>query len=547
MILDAEQGLGQEPPRYDLCIVGAGAAGITLALELEPTGLRVCLLEAGGAVYEAESQRLFEGEVVGQKYPMLRDTRVGALGGSTTVWAGWCRPLDALDFEPWPFGLDQLRPWYSRAHEICGLAACDYDAEHWSGVLGPGRILPADPAFSSEIFQIQIQDFGHRYRERLERSKNIDLVLHAPVTRLRMEGTSCTAVEIRTLHGSELAIRANRFVLAAGGVENPRLLLLSADDPAGAPGNAGGLVGRYFADHVFVDPGALMLRAADSLDFYRTRPVAPSRGASSVRGVLTLRREVLQRERLMNAALFFHPRYEAHRVFDTEEVKAWLKLWNKLKQRAVPGAAWPYLRQALKAPHRVALAIARKLAVRHGPARRWRMRGEFEIGFRPENRVMLSDQRDRLGRRQVRIEWQIGEADVENMRRVTQLFDQAVRLAGLGYLERAFPDTPAAWLQAVEPAMHHMGTTRMAVAPEHGVVDENSRVHGTSNLYVTGSSVFPSGGYANPTLTIVALAARLGDHLRRDPSAPSHISPRRSPETPPLSAPSRPRSPARPG
>jgi choline dehydrogenase-like flavoprotein len=129
--------------------------------------------------------------------------------------------------------------------------------------------------------------------------------------------------------------------------------------------------------------------------------------------------------------------------------------------------------------------------------------------------VILSDERDRLGRRRVRIEWQLGEADVENMSRVIQLFDQAVRQAGVGHLERAFPDTPAAWRQALEGGKHHMGTTRMHAASRHGVVDENSRVHGTSNLYVTGSSVFPSGGYANPTLTIVALAARLGDHLRR--------------------------------
>ena len=128
---------------------------------------------------------------------------------------------------------------------------------------------------------------------------------------------------------------------------------------------------------------------------------------------------------------------------------------------------------------------------------------------------MLSDERDRLGRRRVRIEWRIGEADVENMRRVTHLFDQAVRQAGVGHLERAFPDAPAAWRQALEAGKHHMGTTRMHVSPRHGVVDADSRVHGTSNLFVTGSSVFPSGGYANPTLTIVALAARLGDHLKR--------------------------------
>jgi choline dehydrogenase-like flavoprotein len=523
MILDAKKGFGHEPPRYDLCIVGAGAAGITLALELEATGLRVCLLEAGGAVYEAETQRLFEGEVVGQAYPMLRDTRVGALGGSTTVWAGWCRPLEALDFEPrdwcdaggWPFGLDELRPYYARAHEICGLAAFDYDPAHWAGVLGSHGILPGDPTFSNEIFHVQVQNFGHRYRERLERSKNIDLVLHAPVTRARLEGAACTAVEIRTLDRHDLAIRANRFVLAAGGVENPRLLLLSAAEPAGVPGNAGGLVGRYFTDHAYVDPGTLVLGEPESLGFYRAWPVAPSPGVSSVQGVLSLRREVVERERLMNAALFFHPRYEAHRVFATEEVKAALELLNKVKQRAVPGAAWPYARQAVRAPHRLAVAMARKLAVKHGPARRWRMRAAFETGFRYDNRVMLSDERDRLGRRRVRIEWRIGEADVENMRRVTSLFDQALRHAGVGHLERAFPDAPAAWRQALEAGKHHMGTTRMHVASGHGVVDENSRVHGTSNLFVTGSSVFPSGGYANPTLTIVALAARLGDHLKQ--------------------------------
>lgn len=529
MILDVEKGFGHEPPRYDLCIVGAGAAGITLALELEATGLRVCLLEAGGAVYEAETQRLFEGEVSGQKYPTLRDTRVGALGGSTTVWAGWCRPLEALDFDPrewcdaggWPFGLDELRPWYARAHKICGLAACDYDPEHWVGVLGANRLLPGDSGFSNEIFHIGPQDFGDRYRERLERSRTIDLVLHAPVMRLRVEGAVCTAVEIRTLGGCELAIRADRFVLAAGGIENPRLLLLSADQPAGAPGNAAGLVGRYFSDHAFVDPGTLVLRAPDSLSFYRARPVAHGPGASSVRGVLSLRREVAERERLMHAALYFHPRYEAHPVFNTAEVKAFQTLWNKVKQRAVPGAAWPYVRRAAMAPQRLAVALARKLAVRHGPARRWRMRAAFETGFRYDNRVMLSDERDRLGRRRVLVEWQIGETDVENMRRVMQLFGQAVSEAGVGHLERAFPDTPAGWRQTLEPAMHHMGTTRMHVAPDHGVVDENSRVHGMSNLYVTGSSVFPSGGYANPTLTIVALAARLGDHLKRRSPRPA--------------------------
>jgi choline dehydrogenase-like flavoprotein len=522
MILDAQKGFGQALPRYDVCIVGAGAAGITLALELERTGRRVCLLEAGGSGYEAATQRLYEGQVVGQPYPILRDTRVSALGGSTTVWAGWCRPLEALDLEQrdwcgacgWPFGLDELRPYYARAHAICGLADFDYDPERWTGVLGSDRLLARDATFSNQIFHVNVQNFGERYRERLRQAKTLDLVLHAPVTQLRLEGPACTAVEIRTLDGHELTVSADHFVLAAGGVENARLLLLSAREPERAPGNAHGLVGRYFTDHAYVDPGWLVLREPESLEFYRLTPVGSTRGAS-VRGVLSLRREVVERERLMNASLFFHPRYESHRVFATDEVKAFLQLWNKFKQRGVPGALWPYVRQAARAPHRVVVAMARKIAVGDGPERRWRMRAAFETAFRHENRVMLSDELDRLGRRKVRIEWRIGEADIENMRRVTQHFDRAVRQAGVGHFEGAFPDEPSAWRQAVEGGKHHMGTTRMHVAAEQGVVDQNSLVHGTSNLFVAGSSVFPSGGYANPTLTIVALAVRLGDHLSK--------------------------------
>jgi len=522
MILDAHKGFGGEPSRYDICIVGAGAAGISLALQFDATPLRVCLLEAGGSAYEPATQRLFEGEVVAGRYPALRDTRLGAFGGSTNVWAGWCRPLEPLDFEPrewcsaggWPFGFDELRPYYARAHDMCGLAAFEYDPEHWAGVLGPHKLLTGDATFTNNTFHVQAQNFGHRYHQRVERSRNIDLVLHAPITGIRLERGACTAVRIRTLEGYECAIGADYIVLAAGGIENARLLLLSAESPAGAPGNAHGLVGRYFADHAYIDPGFLVLRERASLDFYRPWPVASSQGASSVRGVLSLRREVSERERLMHAAFFFHPRYESHRVFASDEVRAFLRLWNKFKRRAVPGAGWPYARRAAKAPHRVVLAMARKLLVGNGPAHRWRLRAMFETAFRFDNRVTLSDEFDRLGRRRARLEWQLGETDIENMRRVTRLFDQAVREAGVGHLELAFPDQPSDWRRATESGLHHMGTTRMHVAARQGVVDENSRVHGTSNLFVTGSSVFPSGGYANPTLTIVALALRLGDHLK---------------------------------
>jgi choline dehydrogenase-like flavoprotein len=523
MILDAHKGFGRDLARYDICVVGAGAAGISLALQFDATPLRVCVLEAGGASYEPMTQRLLEGEVVAARYPPLRDTRMSAFGGSTNVWAGWCRPLEPHDFEArewcsaggWPFRFDELRPYYARAHKVCGLAAFDYDPEHWIGVLGQPALLATDAMFTNRIFQVQVQNFAHRYLPQLERSKNIDVVLHAPIRELRVERGACTTVGIRTLQGGEFAVSAEYFVLAAGGVENARLLLLSAESPRAAPGNAHGLVGRYFTDHPYIDPGTLVLGEANPLEFYRLRPVAAGPGASSVRGVVSLHAEAAARERLMQGAFFFHPRYESHRVFASGEVKAFLQLWNKAKSRAVPGAGWAYASRAARAPHRVVLALARKLAMGHGPAHRWRLRAMFETEFRFENRVTLSEDYDRLGRRRARVEWQLGQADVDNMRRVTRLLDQSLRRAGVGHIELAFSDDTSAWRDAIESGLHHMGTTRMHVSPQQGVVDENSRVHGTSNLFVAGSSVFPSGGYANPTLTIVALALRLGDHLKR--------------------------------
>ncbi len=526
MILDGRKGFGHQLPHYDICVVGAGPAGITLALELEATKLQICLLEAGGITYERATQQLFEGEVVADNYPLLRDTRLGALGGSTNVWAGWCRPLEPIDFEQrdwsnadgWPFGLDELQPYYARAHKICGLGPYEYDPDYWSQALGPNKLLASDANFTNQVFHVNAQNFGHRFYAQLEQSKSIDLVLRAPVTRICRDTATGKVkhVEVRMLSGHETTVKAHHFVLATGGIENPRLLLLSAATPDEAPGNAHGLVGRYFTDHPFVDPGAVVFRdSARSVDFYLPQPITSTGKEALVRGALTLCRESIERERIGNAALFFYPRYESHRAFESTEVKAFLQMWAKVGKRAVPGGTLANLMRAARAPHWLAVAAVRKLVVSNGPSKRWRLRAMFETESRYENRVTLCDEKDQLGRRRARVEWQLGERDLHTMSRVIHLFDEALRHEGIGRVERTFVDEPSAWKRAAEGGKHHMGTTRMDRDPQRGVVDENSRVHGTPNLFVTGSSVFPSGGFANPTLTIVALAARLGDYIKR--------------------------------
>lgn len=528
MILDAAQ-LASLDVVYDVCIVGGGAAGITLALELAEKGRRVCVLEAGAESYTAAAQRLLEGSVEGDPYPPLRSTRMSALGGTTHVWAGWCRTLDGVDFEArpalgqvaWPFGRDELLSHYRRAHELCGLAEFEYDPDYWCAKLGRRPLIEQAATGSGHLeelvhcmFHVRVQNFAAAFRQRLEQAPNVAVVLRAPVTRVDVDPAGqVRGVRVHRPGADDVSVTALQYVLAAGGIENARLLLLSATTPEQAPGNRNGLVGRFFTDHPFINPGALMLRnEARRLDFYFPQPV-PSAAGAAVRATLSFPRETFTSEGLFSAVMFFHPRYESHAVFASSEVRALLEWRDTLRSRAVRGATGRLLRRAIRRPDRIAVAGLRKLIVRDGPARRWRVRMMFETASRFENRVTLDPRRDELGRPRARVGWRLGDAEISGMRRALGLFDDAFRRAGIGHIERSLADNDEAWRRALEGGKHHMGTTRMHADPAQGVVDSDSRVHGTRNLYVTGSSVFPSGGYANPTLTIIALASRLAEHL----------------------------------
>lgn len=524
MIYDARREL-PAPADYDLCIIGAGPAGISIALELSASPLRICLLEAGGLKYEQASQALMTGEVANKHYPPLRGTRLSALGGSSGVWAGWCRPLEAYDFAApgaapehvWPVSRDDLHAYYRRAHEVCGLGACEYDVQHWREVFGDSGIFTDLDEFSNAIFHVRPQRFGPHYKAQLEQSRAVDLLLHAPVMKLHLDdaGRHVTSVEVNASQGAATNIRAKQFVLAAGGIENARLLLLSGNTPAEVPGNRHGLVGRYFSDHPFIDPGWMVFdNGTGSVDFYQPKADPGASGRSAVRGVLVPRRELLERDDIANAALFFHPRYENHDAYLAEEVKSFLRWWAKLKNRAIPGDHWSDARRALGAPRQIIQAAFRKAFVRNGPAQRWRLRGMFDCEAHYDNRVCLSDERDRFGRRKARIEWTLSDDDIHRMRRTVALLDKALRRSGVAHIEPAFPDEIDAWRAASEAGRHHIGATRMHADPRHGVVDQDCRVYGTENLYVAGSSVFTTPGYVNPTLTIVALALRLADRIK---------------------------------
>jgi choline dehydrogenase-like flavoprotein len=526
----------------DVCIVGGGPAGITVARELETSGTRILLLEAGGLHYRKRAQALLDGTVEGDSYPRLRDTRFAGLGGASELWAGWCRPLDAIDFAArdwvpssgWPIGRDALDPFYHRAHLACGLARPDYDAASWEARSGRRRLAVADASLATSIFHVSPQRFGRAYRRALEESPTIRVLLEAVALRCHAAPASdrIERLAAATLDGRRFDVHAAQFVLATGGVENARLLLLSGAQPATAIGNQRGLVGRYFTEHAFVEPGAFVpADPATDLSFYFPQRTPDMPAGATVRATFALSSSTLEHERLLNAAMFFLPAYEADAVFTDPAVKAMLELWDKARGRGVPGDVGGLVARAVRAPHRLVHALRQRVRVRGGRTARWRMRAFIECESLPENAIRLGDPRDAFGRPLPRLDWRLSERDVRSLQRAFALLDRALERAGQGRIELDFPDTADCWRAACTGGKHHMGTTRMHESPAQGVVDADCRVHGTANLYVAGSSVFPTGGYANPTLTIVALAIRLADHLRAGRAAPA-TRPTKAPSAP---------------
>lgn len=487
----------------DVCIIGAGPAGITMALELSGGGQRVALLESGPLRPEPSSESLSCGEVTARDYFPLETTRRRCLGGTSELWAGECRPLAAEDFERhswvdgsgWPFAIDVLRPYYDRARALCQLGPLPFEVEDWSA-LGVG-VLPfgEGPVRTSALHYSAPTRFGPRYRRELERSPNVTTYLRAPVTELETSHPATTVVAARVdrLGGGAFRVRARRFVLAAGGLENPRLLLLSDQvEPAGL-GNRHDLVGRHFMEHLYLDDAAELRPVSQSIGaFYTDRRTVEGH---PVRAVLDLAPAVRAQERISNVSAVLTPPGVGELLWMPPAISGPQARLHAAR-RAIRLRGWRALRRLRPAdPARVAV----KQVVEQAP--------------NPDSRVVLAPTLDPLGRRQLELRWHLSSLDLRTVERSNAVLHQAFDRIGVPFTSRL--DADGQWTERLRGARHHMGTTRMHVDPRQGVVDPNGRVHGIDNLYVAGSSVFPTVGAANPTFTIVALALRLADHLGR--------------------------------
>ena len=493
----------------DLCIIGAGAAGISLALEWQNTPYRVILLEGGGFEVEAAMQELYRGNTTGQRYYPLQSSRLHYFGGTTGHWAGFCSTFDPIDFRRrdwvpnsgWPIGREALDPYYARAHPLLDLGPYEYDLRYW---------LDKDPALSPLPFDEEMVThkvwqfspptrFGTKYRDAIVNAKNIQLYTYANVTRLDTDeqGRQVRQVTVRNLAGKEHTVKARYFVLAGCAIQNARLLLASNHQVPKGLGNDYDNVGRYFMEHLEVTSADLFLTTPASNQLYLWQFFV-----TKMRTELAIPARKQEELKILNGTVSLWPKTEDKQppaMIDTfpDSGEATVRKWELREQNYKKGEP------PKAAPARYTM---------------FSLFTRMEQAPNPTSRVTLDREQDALGVPRARLHWELTPLEKRSIRALYDLIGQQVGIAGIGRVRlvdwlRDEQDT--SWPETLGAGWHHMGTTRMHASPKEGVVDANGKVHGIGNLFVAGSSCFPTGGAANPTLTLVALTLRLSDHLKQ--------------------------------
>jgi len=496
MLIDLRQLAGDEQFEADVCVAGAGAAGVTLARELAAAGHSVIVAESGGLAYEQPTQALYSGTesgtILGPKTQYLSSSRLRYFGGTTGHWNGWCRPLDRDDFRSrpwvsdvaWPIDRDELDPFYERASPVVQISPFDYDEETADTL----RLFDDDEIFKTNYFHLSPTRFGQAYHAELSDASRIRVLLYANLRRIDTsdDAREVRSVELVRLDGTAFQVRARHFVLAAGAIENARLLLANRHVQPNGLGNDSDQVGRYFMDHPYVRVGYVMLPYWRKLlpKTYSESYVKSRR--NKIQGVLRVRSAVRSSNELFNGLVVFtSPVLGVAEWPLTREITEFIRQQNTLAGLPEAAAGSTYFGWVMI----------------HG-----------EQAPNSASRVTLDDEVDALGVPRTRLEWKLQERDAESMLTIAKLFSERLGVHARGRI-RLITTREDVWTRT-QWSWHHIGTTRMHEDPKLGVVDANCKVHGIDNLYVAGSSVFTTSGASNPTYTIVALALRLGDHLK---------------------------------
>jgi choline dehydrogenase-like flavoprotein len=517
----------------DVCIIGAGPAGITIARELSGGPLRVTVLESGDTQRKAAADALNEIDSVG--WPRVADqwlVRNRLLGGSSNTWTGRCAPFDEIDlqcrdwvpYSGWPFEISDLIPYLDRSAKYLGLGfGSGFTDDRVWALSGhrqpkvrpdPDKLLPMFWQYSRDPINYDPVRFASRLETELE--PNITIVTNATALRINaiQSGTALESVEFTTTDGYHWLLPTTTVVLCAGGIENARLLLCSDNVMMRGLGNNKGVVGRFLMDHprgtVATIPRAQAKAVISQFRMFRSRTV----GENVYHYGMRLSPTIQHSEQLLNSAIWVRE----HRIW-THQRKGPRDFWdgltrflrgddnNRRDPRAIISDA------TLRAHDLKENLISRRELV--GKLHALTLDAMCEQRPNPDSRLTLLDRRDHFGMRIPRVDWRVSEEEARALRRTTELMVEYLSHVGIGSpsIEEwvhdgvMFPET-------IRDAAHPTGTTRMADDPARGVVDAQCQVHGIDGLFIGGSSVFPTTGHANPTQMIVALALRLADTLK---------------------------------
>jgi choline dehydrogenase-like flavoprotein len=516
----------------DLCIVGSGPAGASIAKEFAGSKVQVLILEGGGLEQTLADQALYDVENVGAIRTTPQDrVRNRIIGGSSHTWSGRCASFDDIDFESrawlphsgWPINLADVRPFLDRSRKYLGIGPNIYDDRLWRelGISPPRPRI--DPTFlKSQFWQYSRDERDSREPTRFLRTliginePNVRLLMHANITHINTsdDHVRVESLELRTLNGRRAKAKANVIVLACGGLENARLLLASNKLARKGIGNSNDLVGRYLMDHPgctlgWLDPH----RSASIQSRFGYYLLDHEDGRSVYPFGLMLSPEIQREEKLLNCAAFLS------QAPSTDES------WSALKRLIRPDAERHRISRVrdffvvIQNLPRLLSNVYRRVARRQGPILRTDELSLYclvEQTPNPSSRVTLAEQTDALGMPLLRIDWRIGELERRSVTRLNELIGLELQRAELmKHFRTNHLLHDINWRSEFVDRAHPSGTTRMSDSPKQGVVDRNCKVHELEGLYIAGSSVFPTAGHANPTLMIVALAIRLADWLKR--------------------------------
>lgn len=550
MHMNAE-ALTEEQVDSEIAVVGAGPAGISVALEFARNGHDVVLVESGGRTFSADTQALGDADLDPLRHaPMAESTR-RQVGGASTIWGGRCIPYDPIDFADrpyipqsrWPVAFEDIAPYFQRTSDYFRSGRAVFNLHQIEEIASKSIVpgLPDGDVLSSDLERWSLPtDFGREYRDELAQNPRVRVLQGLTCTEIEADpdGTRVLALRCQTSQSARpIRIQARVYTVACGGVDTTRLLLASNQVHTSGIGGSSGQLGRFYMGHISGRIARIQFSTPPRSTVYGLdRDV----DGTYIRRRFSFSEEFQKKQEMTNVIGFLsnpdiaNPEHgngvlsfaylalasPAGRFFVAEALrKAALKA-----DGAGPVSA--HLLNLLRDPFRTlsfipSFGYKRFLARRKVPgffqysaSNRYLLHYHGEQVPNPDSRIELNDEKDALGMRRVKIDFRYTEQDVDGIMKAHQGWDDYLRQHGVGQLEYLHADPrESVWQQAAD-GFHQVGTTRMSDSPAEGVVDSYGRIHGMDNLFIASSSNFVTSGQANSTFMIVAFALRMIDHIR---------------------------------